>query len=266
MTLGPFFCFDKKLEISRDVLGKIRKPFYHLSDYLSSFKRIFFQAESHSLSNLCVFFQTIFFFVYNRKLKKKALNQKFRGIFFVFNFQLFVVNLTENFWRGNFFFTLERSQLKLFFLIIVHQDRRISDFPNLKFCKFLHFFLFLGAHKIFSKYDKIKVRAEIVFIKSKLKAYQKKCFFVFFFLYFFCFEHQQNFWRKKKKSRKIWNDKVFLFLVSLCRKTFFFLNLSSIRCFFSVFNFKTYILSIFHMVENLIHSRRNFCDLSRWVI
>ena len=130
------------------------------------------------------------------------MNQKFRGIFFVFNFQLFVVNLTGNFWRGNFFFTLERSQLKLFFLIIVHQDRRISDFPKLKFCKFLHFFVFLGAHKILSKYDKIKVRAEIVFIKSKLIAYQKKWFFVFFLLAFFLFWTPAKFLEKKIKKTK----------------------------------------------------------------
>ena len=149
------------------------------------------------------------------------MNQKFRGIFFVFNFQLFFVNLTENFWRGNFFFTLERSQLKLFFWIIVHQDRRISDFPKLKFCKFLHFFLFLGAHKILSKYDKIKVRAEIVFIKSKLKAYQKKMIFCFFLLAFFLFWTPAKFLEKKKKVEKFEMRK-FFFLVSLCKKTFFF--------------------------------------------
>ena len=122
--------------------------------------------------------------------------------------------MTENFWRGNVFFTLERTQFYPFFFLILHQNRKITDFPRIEIRKILHFLFFFGGHKMLSNYEKLRMKAWIVFIQSKLKVFWRKYFF-FFLQVFFCLEYQHKFWRQK--SRKTWNDKIFFF-VALFKK------------------------------------------------
>ena len=128
--------------------------------------------------------------------------------------------MTENFWRGNVLFTLEGTQFYPFFFLILHQNRKITDFPRIEIRKILHFLFFFGGHKMLSNYEKLRMKAWIVFIQSKLKVFWRKYFFFFFFKYFFCFEYQQKFWRKKK-AEKLEMKKLFFFFLLWSKKNFF---------------------------------------------
>ena len=140
-----------------------------------------------------------FWLIKKKHLQIKSSNRNFETILFSI-LEALILNLTENFWRGNVFFTLEGTQFYPFFFLILHQNRKITDFPRIEICKILHFFF--GGHKMLSNYEKLRMKAWIVFIQSKLKVFWRKYFF--FLQVFFLFWISTKILEKKKSKNLKW--------------------------------------------------------------